>query len=330
MAAALVLLVGGSIAFASQTLDHGNDPKHANVGPPPPPPLTILPVTNSFTRAASIDLTAVAPSNLRSDQAYVVRVFVNDKQVERVNLPATAPIALSNVPLDEGQNVITASLVGDGGESTLSVPVTITRDDVAPQIQVIQPKQKVYTETETLLGKTEPGADIQITDGSGHDVESSVGPDGRFSAILELHVGSNILTMRSTDAAGNHATTTATVVRGSSAASIDLAVTPTDVYSADFPASVELSAVLHDELGRPVADGTRVIFSVSPPDSETTTYTSSTSNGRAHFSGLSLEPGDAPGAWLVTALATLPSGIELRADSSFSLVEGAPKSPGQH
>jgi hypothetical protein len=330
VAAALVLLVGGSIAFASQTLNHGSDPGQAAVGAPPPPPLTVLPPASSTTRASTIDLTALASADLRRDQHYVVRVFVNDTQTSRTDLPDSGQIALTNVPLDEGQNSIRVSLVGAGGESALSSPITIIRDDVAPEIKIVQPTDKVYTESETLVGTTEPGADMQITDGAGQTIESSIGPDGRFSASLDLHVGNNTLMLRSTDPAGNHASISYTVVRASSAATIDLSVTPTDVYMADLPATVELSATLRDELGRPVADGTQVIFGVSPPDRETTTYTATTTNGRARFTGLSMEPGDATGAWLVTALATLPSGIELRADASFSLNAGAPKSAAPH
>ena len=105
---------------------------------------------------------------------------------------------------------------------------TVTRDDIAPAIKVLEPTQTVYTDNETLIGTTEPGADIKITDGAGHEIESSINGDGRFSATLTLHGGDNNLTLQSTDIAGNHASTTYTVVRGSSLANIVLTVTPTD------------------------------------------------------------------------------------------------------
>ena len=187
-----------------------------------------------------------------------MRTFVNDKPIDRTDLPDGGQVTLSNVPLDEGLNAIRVSLVGDGGESALSAPISITRDDVAPEIKIVQPKDKVYTENETLLGTTEPGADINITDGAGQTIEASISPSGRFSANLELHVGNNNLTLRSTDPAGNHSSISYAVVRASSAATIDLSVTPTDLYVADLPATVELAATLRDELGRPVADGTQV------------------------------------------------------------------------
>src|SRR3954447_23587287 len=55
IAGALLLLVGGSIAFASQTLPKGND---VVFGAPAPPPLTVLPPSPDVTRASSVDLMA--------------------------------------------------------------------------------------------------------------------------------------------------------------------------------------------------------------------------------------------------------------------------------
>jgi hypothetical protein len=338
VAAALVLVVGGAVAFASQSLNH-SDAGTTKVAPPAPPPLTLLPPAAAVTRAGSVDLTAVAPANLRSDQSYQVRVFVNDQPTGRIDLPTndgdgTGPygeqFTVADVPLAEGVNSIRVTLVGVGGESVPSSPVSVTRDDVAPVITIIAPTERVYTDTDTLVGTTEPGADIEITDASGRAIDSSISVGGRFSADLTLRVGNNDLTIKSTDAAGNHAISHVTIVRAASAATIELTVAPTDIYAAQLPTTMDLTAVVRDEVGRPVADGTQVVFGISPPDSETTTYTATTANGRAHFTGPSIDPGDAVGSWLVTALVTLPSGIELRDDASFSLLAGAPKSPGQH
>jgi hypothetical protein len=327
-AAALVLLVGGAVAFASQSVDRGGSAV-ASVGAPPPPPLTLLPPQQAVTRHDTIDLTAVAPTGLRHDQSYEVRVFINDQPVRRTSLGDADRLTLDDVPLVEGTNSVTATLVGAGGESAPSAAVAITRDDVAPDIEISQPTERVYTETATLLGTTEAGADLEITDSAGREVDSSVQANGRFSAALELHVGNNQLTLRSTDAAGNKSTKSITVVRGSSSASIELTATPSDLYRADLPEKVDLTVVVRDELGRPVADGTTVTFGVSPPASATMTYTASTTNGRARFDGLRIESTDAIGQWIVTVLVSLPSGIELRDDASFSLHEGAPKSPAQ-
>ena len=96
------------------------------------------------------------------------------------------------------------------------------------------------------------------------------------------------------------------MVRGSSLANIVLTVTPSDLYAASLPTTIDLSVDARDA-GRPVADGTGVIFGISPPNRETTTYTATITNGHARFDGVTLQPGDTAGSWLATALVTLPS-----------------------
>jgi hypothetical protein len=200
---------------------------------------------------------------------------------------------------------------------------------VAPEVKIIEPTERVYDDTVLLLGQTEPGADIHVVDAAGHDISATIQRDGRFSAPVDLHLGSNVLTLQSTDAAGNKQTSQATIVRAVSAADMQLTVTPTEMYAPDLPRTVDITATLRDEMGQPV-DGTVVVFGVSPPDSATTTYTAQVDKGKARFTGVRLDAGDAPGQYLVTALTTLPSGLELHAGSSFSLLANAPKSPGRH
>jgi hypothetical protein len=191
------------------------------------------------------------------------------------------------------------------------------------------PGTRIYISSTTIAGRTEAGADMVITDAGGHPIDAAVAPDGHFSANLTLDVGGNEIVMRSTDAAGNEATERVTIQRASSDATLQLGVTPSEVFATDLPATIELVAIVRDEQGRPI-DGQEVVFSVSPPDRETMTYRVTTVNGRAKFGDLVIDPGEADGAWLVTALAALPSGVELRDDGALSVQAGdAPKSPGR-
>lgn len=325
----LLLLAGGAVAFASQSLNHGSGPDTATATAPPPPAPAVLAPASTITRADTVDLEVIAPANLRGDQHYVVRVYVNGDQVSHEDLPTDPQFTLKDVPLSEGDNVLRASLVGAGGEGPLSAPVDVTRDDVPPDITLLAPADKVYSDTATLLGKTDPGATIDITDGAGHDLAAAISSDGRFSADLELTMGNNPFVLKSTDEAGNTAVSRVTIVRAPSSAAIELTVTPTTIYSSQLPLSVDLVATVRDELGRPV-DGVSVVFGISPPNAETRTYEVSAVNGHARYSDLQLDPGDATGPWLVTALAVLPSGVQLRADGSFNLQPGAPKSPAPH
>jgi len=241
--------------------------------------------------------------------------------VRERDLPQSEQFELPDIPLEEGTNVIDATLVGDGGEGPRSAGVTIVRDDQLPEINIDQPaaRSTVYTDSVLLKGETEPGASLSVTrTGSDHEVETDVSDSGRFSALLELLPGSNSFTIRSLDQAGNHSSTRLTLDRAESAAGLTLTVSPEEVDTGALPAKVTMSATVRDELGR-LVDGVEVTFGVSPPNASTATYRVTTSNGRADWDDLTLRPGDSRGTWLVTASATLPSGVELRQDGTFNL-----------
>ena len=189
MAAALLLLVGGSIALASQALPRGTGRNSSLATAPPPPPPALLAPAATLTSASTIDISAIRPSGLRSDQHYRLRVYVNGHAVREGNLPTDEQFVIPNVPLDEGPNSVRVSLVGDGGEGGQSAPVSVALDDVAPTIRVTQPSTDVpiYGSSVTLRGRTEAGADIAITDlETGDDLASTIDNDGRFSALLTL------------------------------------------------------------------------------------------------------------------------------------------------
>ena len=320
LALALVLLVGGAVAFASQALDDGsNGPPAATA--PPPPALALLAPTESVTRRARTALVALRPQGLRVDQSYTVRIYVNGAEVRERDLPETERFELSDIPLAQGTNVIGATLVGDGGEGPRSADVTIIRDDQLPDIEISQPaaRSTVYTDTVLLRGETEPGASLSVTrSGSDNELETDVSASGRFSAVLELRPGSNSFTLRSVDQAGNHSSTRLTVDRDESAANLTLSVSPEEIHAGMLPATVTMSATVRDELGR-LVDGAEVTFGVSPPNASTATYRATTSDGRAEWDELTLQPGDSRGTWLVTVSATLPSGVELRQNGTFTL-----------
>lgn len=320
MAAALIIVAGGAVAFAGQSLNRGTS--QSSPSSPPPPPPTLLAPKAALTSSAHMDLTAMAPVGLRRDQSYVVRVYVNGDRQVQLDLPKGDRFAIPNVPLAEGLNSIRASLVGSGAEGSLSSAISITLDDQPPDIRILQPTDTIYVGHTTLLGRTEPGADIDITVAGGHDLSAVIAADGRFSAGLDLTMGDNPLVLRSTDAAGNRSVSRISIVRAPSLAGIDLVVTPEIVWSSGLPQTIELAATVRDELGKPV-DAAQVTFGVSPPERATTTYQATTQGGRARFDGLELDPGEASGEWLVTVLAVLPSGLELRDDGSFSLQPGA-------
>ena len=274
-----------------------------------------------MTRAATIDL-VVSPSGLRNDPAYRLRVFVNDELERELRLPDERQFEVPGLPLSEGDNTVRAALVGAGGQSELSAPVSVFRDTMAPVIRVFSPRRSelVYAANEVLRGRTEPGATLSVTNGGqSGEISASVADDGRFEAPLSLEIGTNRLVLRSVDRAGNSASVRITIERDESQAGVDLAISTSDLTTAELPFDLEMEATVVDELGTPV-DNAQVTFSLSPPNAATMTYVTSSAGGLAGWPGVEVAGGgEAVGTWLVTVLAVLPSGAELREDESFSV-----------
>jgi hypothetical protein len=292
------------------------------VAPPPPPAL--ITASALLVRASTTDLTVTLPSSLERDQAYVVRVYVNDSLVREQAVLADAEFKVRNVPLEQGANEIAAALATTDREGVRSAPVTVTRDDIAPVIRVSRPQENatVYGPLETLRGRTEAGAAFEVVvQGTGEVLSSTVAPDGRFEAPLPLEMGENVFDLHSQDPAGNRASTRLVVTRAVSLASINIDLSEHELTTAQLPTTVRVVAQIRDELGVEV-DGADVTFSVSPPNRATTVYRAVSSAGIARWPELVVS-GDqrAVGAWLVTVLVSLPSGGEIRGDATITVTQ---------
>jgi hypothetical protein len=312
--------VGGAVAFAGQALDDAARRPPAATAPPPPA-LILLAPSEVVTQHARIALIALRPQGLRADQSYRVRIYVNGEQIRERELPASESFNLAEIALVQGANLITATLVGDGGEGPRSANVTVVRDDVPPEISITQPeaRETVYSDSVLLRGRTEAGASLSVTlAGSGREIDATLGDDGRFSALLDLRMGNNSFVIRSGDPAGNRSSRRITVVRADSSARLTLSISPELIEASALPTTVTIGATVRDEVGR-LVDGAEVTFGISPPDSTTQTYRVMTTTGRARAPDLTLTPTDSSGIWLVTVSAHLPSGVELRQNGSFSV-----------
>ena len=325
MALALVLLIGAGIAFASGALDtrpRTGDGTPRETAPPPPAPMLIAP-DPGLTRLAAIDVSGTLPADLRRGAEYRLRIFVNDRLARDRALSDEINFTIGDVPLAEGENEISAALVGDGSEGERTPPVTIVRDSTPPAIRITRPAEgaTVYGATEMLRGRTQAGASLEITSvRPGEELTATVTDDGRFEAALPLRMGENVFALHSEDPAGNQASTRLIVTRALSLASLNLTVSVSELAVAHLPSTVEIIAYVRDELGR-ASHGAEVTFSLSPPNRGTTTYRATTADGQASWPGM-VVTGDtrAIGTWLVTVLVALPSGEELRGDASFSVL----------
>jgi hypothetical protein len=209
-----------------------------------------------------------------------------------------------------------------GEPSLVAATPSATPDHQAPSIRVTEPTadQTIYTSSVMLRGRTEAGANLDVLDeASNEHLPVQVDPDGRFTATIPLEVGHNWLTLTSKDQAGNVGHERVDLVRTASAASIELLVDATKVDFASLPQQIPVSATITDDLGNP-ADGTPVTFSVSPPNAATITYATTSDHGHASWPDLTVnDDPQSVGQWLVTVLAQLPSGNELRGNASFKV-----------
>jgi hypothetical protein len=320
VAAALVLLAGAGLAFAGGALDQGEPRNSTQPTLAPLPVPALLPPAADLTRASSTQLSVALPEVLPLGTTYTLRVYVNDALASEQPAPAQRQSTVGGIRLDEGSNDIRVALATEGREGERSNAVTITRDHIAPVIRISRPTPggTVYSAAETLRGRTEPGANLELVmEGSTETVEATTSADGRFEAPLFLAMGENTFVLHSEDPAGNRSSTRLVVTRAVSLASIVINVSASELTTAELPTTVAVVAEIRDELGAE-SDGADVTFSVSPPNRGTTTYRAVSSAGLARWPELVIS-GDqrATGAWLVTVLALLPSGEELRGDATI-------------
>jgi hypothetical protein len=135
-----------------------------------------------------------------------------------------------------------------------------------------------------------------------------VAGDGSFRGEIGLGPGTNELTLRATDAAGNEDTAQLTVTRGEGVAEARLTLSQTDFAVRRLPGSISLRVLVMDAEGATV-DGAEVVFSLSPPGLPTSTYRTVTTRGEASWLDVSMpRDGATPGDGFATARVTLADG----------------------
>lgn len=109
--------------------------------------------------------------------------------------------------------------------------LTITEDSTAPTVSVSFPTVATNDTTILLTGSTEPNAHVVITGGSG-TASVVATASGVFATFVELNVAqTNVLSLVSTDAAGNSGTGGVTIVQDPVYVSLSLSIANTYVNS---------------------------------------------------------------------------------------------------
>jgi hypothetical protein len=205
-----------------------------------------------------------------------------------VNEVPVGSLVTITVPVDliKGRNDFTATIIRDGVESEPSRIVTIILDQDPPKVAVKSPKpgSTINAQVAKIVGSTEAGANlIARNDANGTSISSAAGPDGSFSIILQLEPGKNAIHITATDLAGNSSTTDLSYVEGSGKMSANLSASLYRISVKSPPASLQLTVVVTDPTGAPVAGATAFFTLQIPGLGPISGQATTGADGRASF-----------------------------------------------
>lgn len=290
----------------------GPKPKTAPVLATPLNPITSKRIWNA---RVTITATGIARASL------TLRVFRNDRAVMDVPVRRGTSMSVPNIPLKTGINQIAAVFVSPAGEGPRSNTVTLTVDDVGPQIDVTQPSDHavINAPSVTLTAGTEPKAAVVITNAANKNRQTATAAaDGQFSLIVPLVLGLNALDITATDALGNVGRLRLSVTRGTGVADAQLVLSKSVFRLRQIPTAFDVTLLVMDANGAPV-EGATVTFSLSPPGLPTSTYQATTTAGHAGWKGATLSDGLQAGDGFVTARVTLADGSTLQRTAAFTV-----------
>ena len=154
-----------------------------------PDPATVASSTITIRGSLPDDLLGISNALLRIS---VVGTDGAQRIGAEIELPRTPGFELSGVPLTEGENEITAVVVVDGVARTPSDPISVTRDNTAPVVEITSPTpgQLVSGAEVTVRGTSEAGVEILLrNDTSGLTASGKANGDGKYAVNISLRDG---------------------------------------------------------------------------------------------------------------------------------------------
>jgi hypothetical protein len=324
-----VLALGGAVLYtASGGLAHLAGSLAGSVGgfvgnltatPSPSPTPVVIGTSPSieapqepYTNQPAVDLVVLVPGDAVGKTTDRVRLYVvaggkAPKRIADVAVGTSPRLVVPSVKLVAGANDFTATVLGPAGETPPSTVVTYVFDTAVPKVTITSPKEGaiVNKATVTVTGKTQGRSSIfahNATSGASATVVASA--DGAFTVALAIDPGLNTITVQATDPAGNAATATLTVRRGTGKLSASMSASTYRFSRARLPYPLILTVIVTDPDGTPLA-GAKVTFSVTIPGVPPITADRTTAtDGRTEFKTTipkGAMVGSGPASVLVTA-----------------------------
>lgn len=243
-----------------------------------------------YTAELTADLVVTVPATLVGDPDHRLRIYLALKDqapapIDEVPMPALARTVIP-VELTKGVNDFSITIVGPAGESDPSPIVRYVLDQVKPPITIESPKDGgvVNAKAVTIKGKTQGRSTVIARNAkNGSSITGTAGSDGLFELSLSLATGENVITVESTDPAGNTKSLEFTVRRGSGKLEVRLSASAYSIPKDSLPEGLRLTATVTDPDGRAL-EGATVLFTLSIPGISTITEQATTgANGRAVF-----------------------------------------------
>ena len=299
LAAIAFFVAVGGIGPVLSTLVAGFGTAAGHLTATPSPNQSLVPLTDSpriavpdqpYTNNDTVQLTITVPLEALSDPTAKVRIYLALEGLQPAPLMdvdvGTTSRMVVPFKLTEGRNDISATLFRGGEESDQSPFVTYFLDLTKPKITVTSPKNGSATKDPQvrIKGTTQAGTTLVARNAANDaSVSSAAGANGAFELRMTLAPGTNAIEITGTDPAGNVGSTTLTVLQGSDEMGVRLAASIYRVSISHPPSSIQLSVVVTDPTGAPLAGATAFFTLQIPGLAPISNQLTTGPNGRAAF-----------------------------------------------
>jgi hypothetical protein len=299
---------GGFVASIANASPTASPLPSGAISPAP----ALEPPDQAYTHATTVDLTVHVPASVVWLSGYTCRLWVTlpgaqPAIVTETPVGGTSVLVLPGIALAKGQSQFQASIIGPGGESQLSTPITFVLDTSKPKVTIISPADgsSATKDLVTIKGKTQADSAVRIQNAAnGATATDTADGTGLFSGSLVLASGPNVITVTVTDPAGNGNSATFIINRGTGKLKATLTASTYRFTASKLPRTVTFTTTVTGADGKPLA-GATALFTVTVPGLQAIVSSPVTSdaNGVAKFS-TSIPKGAMAGSGLATVLIT--------------------------